>query len=114
MKNTSTKLRYYTLSDDVELELLNVNENWYTNESDYNYDRKYVSSWNVRINAFCNNEPVYNWAQEGYNRNEYWRLCTKNMIGKDESNNTLIKFRFDSAWAVDRISWLNYWLILAN
>jgi hypothetical protein len=27
LKNTSTKLRYYTLSDNVELELLNVDEN---------------------------------------------------------------------------------------
>lgn len=115
LKNTSTKLRYYTLSNNVELELLNVDENWYTNEVDYRHDRKYVSSWNVRINAFCNNEPVYNWEkrqrayweeEEMFDRNEVGRLCTKTMIEQDE----YIYFRFDSAWTVDRISWLNYWL----
>jgi len=123
LKNTSTKLRYYTLSDNVELELLNVDENWYTNETDYHHDRKYVSNWNVRINAFCNNEPVYNWERqrmrnwvegEIINRNEFGRLCTKTMIGKDEYSNTLINFRFDSAWTIDRISWLNYWLTNAS
>ena len=112
-KNTSTKVRYYTLSDNVELELLNVDENWYTKERDYDHDRKYISNWNTWINAFCNNEPVYNWESiseyAGWemieiNRNDYGRLCTKNML----SEGYYLFFKFDATWNIDRISWLNY------
>lgn len=125
LKNTSTKLRYYTLSDNVELELLNVDANWYTKEKDgriiYGRDRKHVSNWNVRLNAFCNNEPVYNWErwrvgeweEEGIiNRNKHGRLCTKTMIDGDEYGYgaSLLDFKFDATWNIDRISWLIYWL----
>lgn len=46
--------------------------------------------------------------EEGYNRNEYWRLCTRDML--PEERNQLILFRFDATWNIDRISWLEYWL----
>lgn len=126
LKNTSTKARYYTLNDGVELEILNVDKNWYTNETYYQHDRKYVSNWNIRLNSFCNNEPVYNWErqtmadwEEGdmINRNEYGLLCTKTMVNWDEEHwysSSSFNFRFDDTWTIDRISWLNYRLTNAG
>ena len=122
LKNTSTKLRNYTLSSNVELEILNVDRNWYTNERT-SKDRKYISNRNTRLNSFCNYEPVYNWEEISLysdgemieiNRNEHGNLCTKNMIIGNEGYISLLNFRFDATWTIDRISWLNYRLVNAG
>jgi len=113
IKNTSEKARYYTLSDNVNLETFNIDEDWFVHKNNqWNYCA-YTSDWNARLNSFCNGEPVYNWvkypsewssyeperAGQYYNRNGWWYYCIKNYIV-----NQIETFRFDSEWNIDQIS----------
>ena len=119
MKNASTKVRYYTLSDNANLQTFNIDEDWYVHKNNqWNYCA-YISSWNIRENSFCNGEPIYNWfkypsewgsydwwwperAGQNYNRNEWWIYCVKDhLVGQLES------FRFDAEWNIDQIN-VNY------
>lgn len=117
-KNTSTKVRYYTLSDNAELETVNVDNDWFLPDRTpwANYT-KFINNWNTRLNNFCNNEPIYqlvskddSWGDEieyingnwyyNYNRWDRDWYCIKRQI---ESWGTIATFSFDNYWQVKKI-----------
>ena len=110
-KNTSTKVRYYILSDSAELETVNVDNNWVLPEGYWTTYTKFIHNWNTRLNNFCNNEPIYYHLTEipeyrtdwEYLNLNWWnsdRYCIKKQI---ESWWTAWKFSFDGNWYVSKI-----------
>lgn len=121
-KNTSSKVRYYTLSDNAELETVNVDNDWFlpTRGPWISYT-KFIHNRNTRLNNFCNNEPIYFYIDDEelqyvdyqsfwtyldgswyYNHN-WWdwdRYCIKRQI---DSWGTVWMFSFDSNWNVSKI-----------
>ena len=115
IKNTSTKVRYYTLNDNVELQILNIDDSWYAHkDNQWNYCT-YISNWDIRLNSFCNWEPIYNWfkypsewelyyslwpdrAGQDYNWNEWWEYCMKDRILGS------LDFWFDDKWNISKIN----------
>jgi putative hemolysin len=121
MINTSTKVRYYTLSSNPQLQTLNVDNNWYV----WSSENKYINNFDNRLNEFCNNEHIYNGERDtdrkgndlgiidwnnfrGEQHNVY---CVKNMldkaIGQPESADK-ISFGFNADWELQKID-LNRW-----
>ena len=120
-KNTSSKVRYYTLSDNAELETVNVDGNWILPEGYWTTYTKFIHNRNTRLNNFCNNEPIYYHIDDEelqyidyqsfwtyfdgswyYNHN-WWerdRYCIKRQI---ESWETAWRFSFDSNWNISKI-----------
>lgn len=116
-KNTSKKSRNYTLSEDPQLEVLKVDNNWHTNAVYYNGTpdtRSYVSNWNTWINTYCNNEIVYNWKSPdpdnnfNYNWNTNNALCIRNRLSNPWENP--LTFTFDALWNISKIGGFYYWL----
>ena len=125
-KNTSTKLRYYTLSDNAELETINVDNNWVLPEGYWASYTKFIHNRDNRLNNFCNNEPVYYHIDDEelqyidytsfwtyfnggryYNSNSWNsdRYCIKRQI---ESWGTEWFFKFDGNWYVSKIMKIYY------
>ena len=120
IKNTSEKVRYYTLNDNVGLEITNVDKNWYIRkDNQWNYCT-YISNWDIRLNSFCNWEPIYNWfkypsrwesyyslwperAGQDYNWNEWWEYCMKDRISGS------FDFWFDDKWNINKINGGCWW-----
>lgn len=110
-KNTSTKVRYYTVSDNAELETINVDNNWVLPEGYWASYTKFIHNWNTRLNNFCNDEPIYyhltetpeyrtDWEYLNLNSWNSDRYCIKRQI---EWWGSAWNFSFDSNWYVSKI-----------
>lgn len=126
-KNTSTKLRYYTISDNAEFETINVDNNWVLPEGYWTSYTKFIHNRNTRLNNFCNNEPIYYHIDDEelqyiadyqsfwtyfngswYYNSNWWntdRYCIKKQI---ESWGTEWFFKFDGNWYVSKIMKIYY------
>ncbi len=116
-KNTSTKVRYYTVSDNAELETVNVDDDWVLPTGRLASHTKFIHNRNTRLNNFCNGEPIYMlvskddpWGDEIEYRNGEWYYnynwwdrdwyCIRRQI---DSWGTAATFSFDSKWQVKKI-----------
>jgi hypothetical protein len=117
MKNTSTKVRYYKLSSNPELQTLNLDNRWYV------LWYKYINNFNTWLNEHCNDTPIYNWEKryeekyenwvkirEGYteeiNRKESnWidHFCVENRLNEQGQYWDVINFKFNSYWDLQKI-----------
>jgi hypothetical protein len=118
-KNSSTKVRYYTLSNNPNLQIAqtdldgNIQNIWYRG--------LWLSSFDQRINSFCNYEPIYtderryeelyqNWVVvwSGYteliNWNDYGRYCIKDYLFNWYSTHGKTPiFQFNQHWQLHQI-----------
>jgi uncharacterized protein YoxC len=101
--------KYYTLSDDVELETLNVDKEWFLHFS-WNTSTIFINDRDSRINKFCNDEPIYIeslWWEltledilwQYHNQND-WHYCIKERL---DSKGAEFGFTFDEKWNISRI-----------
>ena len=117
-KNTSKKSRNYVLSSNAQLEILNIDSNWYTNCScscSRPWDRTYIFNRNTWVNTYCNNEIVYNWKSpypdgnwSNYNWNTNNALCIKDRLSSPMYRQ--LSFTFDDWWNISKIWDFYYWL----
>ena len=108
-KSPSSKTRYYTLSENPELETLNVDSNWFLHFS-WNNNTIFINDRDSWLNRFCDNEPIYTellvWDLAIYdtlgqyhNRND-WHYCIKKRL---DTKWAWFEFRFDEKWNIKRI-----------
>lgn len=118
-KNTSTKVRYYTLSSNPSLESLwlDSNKSVVINSTERDGLQKiYINNFSQWINQFCNNEPIY-FEQEAINYNySMWERNfnenNMNCITKHIENGKLFIFKFDSIWNIRSIKgWHRFWSV---
>jgi len=93
-KNTSTKVRYYTLSNNPNLQIITTDQ---YGKVQNGYSWPSVISFDKRIDGFCNNEPIYtderkyeevwenwivtwSWYTDLINWNEWNRYCIKDYL----------------------------------
>jgi len=114
MKNTSTKVRYYKLSSNPQLQTLNLDGRsyvlWY----------KYIGNFNTWLNEHCNDNPIYNWEKRYEEKYENWvrtragyteeinrkqenwinHFCVKNRL---KERYWTFNFQFNSNWDLQKI-----------
>lgn len=93
-KSPSTKTKYYTLSENPELETLNVDRNWFLHFS-WNSNTIFINDRDSWINKFCNDEPIYTELL-------VWDLAIHDTLSQYYNQNNghyCIKDRLDTKWA---------------
>jgi len=113
-KNSSLKVRYYTLSNNPELQTLDLDNHGYV------LGEKYINNFNTWLNEHCNNNPIYNWLKkyeeirenwvivrewytEEINRKEFnWtaHFCVKDRLKEEWSR---VTFQFNANWDLQKI-----------
>jgi regulator of replication initiation timing len=109
MKNTSTKVRYYKLSSNPQLQTLNLDSHgnniaWH----------KYLNNFNNWLNEHCNNNPIYNWESwwAWYTGEINWKqanwidhFCVKNRLLEFMwfMWETWVWLQFNSNWDLQKI-----------
>lgn len=108
MKNTSTKVRYYILSSNPQLQSLYTDNNWYAtyyDSKEYQKNFKYLNNFNNRLNEFCGNQKIYTNAEwANINRNENNMYCVKNRL-KNETHTFIFNFNVSGELQKIDLNW---------